>query len=205
MSGFTDLTGQKFGKLTVLKRVENDKRRRIQWLCECECGNKAVVRGDRLRSGNTKSCGCLRGKRIKGKFTGRVSGTRLYRIFNAMKNRCYDKNHKSYKEYGGKGIKICDEWLNDYSLFFNWAMNNGYNDTLTIDRIDNDLGYMQTNCRWVSMKEQNRNKSNCHFLTYMNETHCLTEWAEILNIPVHKITVGLKKGMTITEILNNAL
>lgn len=198
-----DLIGKKFGKLTVIKRVENDKGRNAQWLCKCECGNETLVRTERLKSGNTKSCGCLRGN-INSSGRG-WRRTRLYKILMAMKARCYNKNHKSFKDYGGRGIKICDEWLNDYVSFFNWSIENGYNDTLTIDRINNDSNYEPENCRWVPMKVQNRNKSNCHFITYENETHCLTEWSEILGIPIHKITYRLKRGISISKKFNNAL
>lgn len=192
-----DLTGQKFGNLTVLKFAYM-KKHKSYWRCLCDCGIEKVVRADKLKSGNTKSCGCIRHISNESRGWGK---TRLYRIYRAMRSRCTDKNHKSYKDYGGRGIKICDEWLDNSLSFYNWAMTNGYDDTLSIDRIDNNGNYEPSNCRWAAIKEQNRNNSNCHYLTYNNETHCLAEWAEILGISINKIHSCLKKGIDVFNII----
>lgn len=108
--------------------------------------------------------------------------TRLYSIYSHMKQRCYNKNDQAYKYYGRIGITICNEWLNDFMTFYDWSMSNGYNDTLTIDRIDVNKSYSPDNCRWVDMKTQQRNKKNNRNITINGETHCLSEWCEILNV-----------------------
>ena len=114
--------------------------------------------------------------------------TRQYRIWLQMKNRCFNKNTSRYKDYGGRGITVCDEWRNDFKAFYDWSMSNGYSDDLTIDRINNDGDYEPNNCRWVTMKVQNRNSRNCHTLTYNGETHTVTEWAEKLGVSRHLIS-----------------
>ena len=149
-----DLTGQKFGRLTVIER--HDKKR---WKCQCDCGNITYSDGYQLRKGITKSCGCYQ-KEAASK-THKIHGltrTRLYRIFYKMKERCYKPSNDNYKYYGGLGIKICDEWLNDFNAFAQWALSHGYADNLTIDRKDNAKDYCPENCRWITIQEQQRNK-----------------------------------------------
>lgn len=155
MSKLIDLTGQRFGRLTVVERVENDRSNQAHWMCRCDCGNVVVIRGDHLRNGRTKSCGCLNrdNKRIHGEH-----GTRLYNIWNNMKLRCYHPSSINFKHYGARGITICPEWLNDFKVFQHWALSHGYCDDLTIDRIDVNGNYEPVNCRWVTMKEQRRNR-----------------------------------------------
>lgn len=108
--------------------------------------------------------------------------TKLYNVWNTMRDRCYNKNNKRYKDYGGRGIAVCDEWRNDFMNFYNWSIQHGYNENLTIDRIDNNKGYSPDNCRWVTRKQQARNRrSNINF-TYNGETHCIVEWCELLGL-----------------------
>lgn len=156
MGKLIDLTGRQFGLLTVCRRSK-EKAVRVKWLCICQCGNKITVEGQHLRSGATISCGCYHkdelSKRIK---KHGYSETRLYSIWHGMKCRCFTKNHIAYAYYGGRGISICDEWL-DFMKFRKWALLNGYSDNLEIDRIDNALGYEPNNCRWVTHAENMKN------------------------------------------------
>ena len=186
-----DITGIKFGRLTALYRLHNYHKKGTYWLCVCDCGNLNEVYIGTLRSGHTKSCGCLNHEPTNLKH-GKHE-TRLYSIYCAMKKRCYNKNYHQYKDWGGRGITICDEWLNDFMDFYNWSMSNGYQNNLTIDRIDNDKGYSPSNCRWVDMKTQRRNSRRIRNITINGETHCLKEWCEILNLNYGKVSQRINK------------
>ena len=188
MGSFKDITGRVYGRLTVIDRVENDKHNQARWKCLCECGNYTVAVTSELNRGNVRSCGCL--NREISKMVNSKHGfkyTRLYKVWGGIKKRCYNQNCKSYKNYGGKGITMCDEWKNDFKSFHDWAFANGYDENAeymkcTIDRIDTNGNYEPSNCRWVDVKSQERNRKNNIFITYKNETHCIGEWAEILGI-----------------------
>lgn len=154
----------RFGNLTVLNRAPKGKRHHSMWLCKCDCNAETVVDTSSLRSGNTKSCGCITRKLLKESSTKHGKhGTRLYRIWKGMVSRCNCKGQSSYKHYGGRGISVCSEWLN-YESFDKWALENGYSDNLTIDRIDTDGNYTPKNCRWVTMEVQAKNKRNSRTL-----------------------------------------
>ena len=162
-----DLTGQKFGKLTALYPVP-DKAHRARWHCVCECGNEKDVLQQNLSDGHVRSCGCILSRssneRISdyNKSLGRESHhetkTRLYKIWIGMKSRCYYKASNAFKNYGGRGIIVCDEWIHSFKDFSEWAIKNGYDDSLTIDRIDPDGNYCPENCRWATMSVQEFNK-----------------------------------------------
>lgn len=208
MSKLKDLTGKKFGRLTVLYRLYNyHKRDSVYWICMCDCGNLVEVSGANLKKNNTKSCGCFQKETAAKRFTKHnKSNTRLYKTYNEMKSRCYNKNDKDYQYYGGRGIAVCDEWLDDFMNFYNWAMDNDYLDDLTIDRIDVDSDYSPDNCRWVDMKTQNRNTRRNRMIVINGETHCLSEWCEILNLDYNKInsrinTLGwsIKKALELED------
>lgn len=166
MAKAIDLTGQKFGRLTVLERTEN-KGIQVCWKCQCDCENITTTTSYHLRHGHTQSCGCLQKERtVKAHKTHGKLQTRLHGIWTGMKARCFNPNRKMYQYYGGRGIKVCDEWKDSFQAFYDWAMSNGYEDHLTIDRIDNDGNYCPENCRWVSVQTQNCNKrSGGHKLT----------------------------------------
>lgn len=194
MNNLKDLTGQKFGKLTVIKKIGTDKRYNTLWLCKCECGNDKIVARDKLVVGHTKSCGCARKEHaIKLNKIHGLSNTKIGYTWRGMKSRCYNPKNENYKNYGERGIKICDEWLNDFMNFYNWALNNGYKEDLSIDRIDPNANYEPSNCRWITLKEQARNTRRNHMITYNNETHCLAEWAEILSIDYNKLKYQMYK------------
>lgn len=194
MGKYVDLTGQKFGKLEVIKKsnLHNKKDKHAYWKCKCDCGNYCIVASHHLKNGNTKSCGCLN----NGK-----SHTRLYRIWTDIKCRCYRKVENSYCYYGGRGITVCDEWLQDFQAFYDWAMTNGYADNLTIDRINNDKGYSPDNCRWVTMKEQTNNRQSNHLITYEGKTQTIAQWAEELNIKQNTLLYRIRRGWSIEEAL----
>lgn len=157
-----DLTGEKFGRLTVISRDENDKYRCSHWRCRCDCGREKVISISNLRSGGTQSCGCLMIERTREKSTTHgMRNTRLYHIWISMKQRCNNRNNHAYKHYGGRGITICSEWLDKekgFINFYNWAMANGYADSLSIDRINPDGNYEPSNCRWANAQEQTDNR-----------------------------------------------
>lgn len=153
------MIGQKYNSLLILERVENGKNRQPRFKCLCDCGNETIVHKSNLISGHIKSCGCDRQKNARRLFTRHgLSGTRIYRIWVEMNHRCYLASDTSYQKYGAKGITVCDEWKNDFQTFYDWAIANGYSDELTIDQIDNDLGYSPNNCRWATYSQQNKNR-----------------------------------------------
>lgn len=174
----TEITGQKFGMLTVVGRAEN-RGKNTAWRCICDCGNEKDVLTHNLISGKSKSCGCARIntlKRVMTKHGGRR--TRIYGIFKGMCSRCYNDNNPAYHYYGGKGVKICDEWKNDFAKFREWSFENGYDETSSIDRINPNGGYCPENCRWVSPQKQQNNKLNSAFLIIDGEKLTVAEWAE---------------------------
>lgn len=183
MKKFQDLTGQRFGRLVALKRVEG-KNGRKEWLCQCDCGAIKAITAGALTSGETKSCGCLQkellSKRVK---THGKSNDRLYWVWRDMKLRCYVPSTNGYNRYGGEGKTVCKEWLDDFQSFYDWAVANGYDENkqsmqCTIERIDGNKGYSPENCRLATMKEQANNRRNNHFLEYKGKRQTMKQWAE---------------------------
>lgn len=188
-----NLVGQKINRLTVVRRVENSKANKVRFECLCECGNITVVVGSALLNDGTKSCGCLKNERVtKLKYRHGGCGTRLYRIWGAMHHRCQLGDDVLHKNYGNRGIFVCEEW-SDFPAFRDWAMSNGYRDDLSIDRVDNNGPYAPWNCRWASREEQANNVRRNHNVTYNGETHTVSEWARLVDIPYHTLLCRIGK------------
>lgn len=162
--------------MTVLEFAGINEKGRSLWLCECDCGNKKVVVGTELKRGKVKSCGCM-SRRINGLYK-----SRLYEIHHMMMCRCYTESTTGYEYYGGRGISVCEEWRNKengFINFYNWSIENGYSDDLTIDRIDVNGDYEPSNCRWITIQEQQNNKRNNHIISLNGEEHTISEWSRI--------------------------
>lgn len=181
MGKYIDITGQKFNKLTVLSKVQNLSSKKARWLCKCDCGNFTEVSGDNLRNGSVKSCGCLVVYNNKQRATHRKSNIRLYNIWRNMKARCNNSNNPSYKNYGGRGIKIYEKWA-DFEIFYDWAINNGYKEYLTLDRIDVNGNYEPNNCRWITLTEQSYNKRYNIYFYIDDKMKCLAELCKERNL-----------------------
>ena len=210
MSRIKDLTGMKLGMITVIEPYGRDKNGNCTYLCKCDCGNEKVITSRYLlntHNGTTRNCGCIAAKarsenmkKINGFYHGH-SKERLHRIYNSMKGRCLNQNNYDYQYYGGKGVSVCDEWLRSYEKFKDWAMSNGYQEDLTLDRIDVNGNYEPSNCRWVSMKVQSNNKTVSVYITHHGETHTLKQWSEITGINYSTICKRYQKGKSPDEIL----
>lgn len=182
--GSEDLVGKKFGRLTVVERLENDKSRKSRWLCKCDCGNTIIARGDHLRSGwHTQSCGCLhKEKSSKANKTHGDTGKRLYNIWTQMIARCdQPHNERAKRDYHDRGITVCSEW-HDYPTFREWALENGYRDDLSIDREDNDGNYCPENCRWADDDTQANNTSRNINITFNGKTMTLKQWSKEIGV-----------------------
>ncbi len=210
MSKAKNLTGRRYGRLVALRQIkkETDKKHAF-WECQCDCGNKAIVRKDSLENGNSKSCGCIlleRGYQKHG-----YSHTKLYSILYGMKERCYNPNHHAYASYGGRGIEICKEWLDDTESFIKWAYDNGYKEDLTknklsIDRIDVNGNYEPSNCRWVDKDVQNYNKRCTRKIFINGKEKTLLDLHNEYGIPIKTLRsryAKYKKGLCDIEYLTH--
>ena len=199
-----DLRGERIGLLTVLERADNiispSGHSEVMWKCQCDCGNIKIIRAATLRNGQ-KSCGCLKNNLFQNYNPRKKHGeskTRLYKIWMGMKKRCYQKNSKTYERYGGRGIIICDEWL-DFEKFRDWALSHGYNESLSIDRKDVNGNYEPTNCKWSTNKEQANNRRSSRIIEYKGEKKTLAEWADYLNVPYARLQARFDNGWSVQE------
>lgn len=207
MSKPLDLIGHRYGKLVAVRRVSGGKRGKSLWFCECDCGAKTIVVGTNLVRGLTRSCGCLNKAVTSERFAKhKLSAHRLYKIWTDMKKRCTNKSHKSFNDYGGRGIKVCDEWAHYFQRFYEWSICNGYEDTLSIDRIDVNGDYCPENCRWADRITQANNCRTNHYLTHNGETKTIAEWARALGMSDSVIRQRLSKlGWSVEKTLSTPL
>lgn len=205
-----DIIGQRFGRLTVISR-NGTLGGHSAWLCRCDCGNKKTVVLQNLKSGGVRSCGCLnkeiapeRGRRSKIGERSKIHGdfgTKLYGVWAAMKRRCFNPNAAYYADYGGRGITVCDEWL-EYPAFKEWAITTGYAEGMSIERIDVDKGYSPSNCAWIPLKEQNRNKRLTIHLDYQGRSYTIKELSELTGLSERTIEGRYRRGWDIEKIVS---
>lgn len=211
MPPFIDISGKRFGRWVVLRRVPSQNARTV-WECRCRCGTVAVVGSKELRNRQSRSCGCLKRDIVAKRNTihgnSKRSGySREYRAWQAAKTRCYNSHSAHYQNYGGRGIVMCDRWLHSFANFLSdmGRCPPGY----SIDRIDNDGPYSPDNCRWTNYVEQRRNQrphkrpTNTHLVTYQGSIHSVSEWARLLKIPVATLFGRLRRGWTVESVLRN--
>lgn len=204
MGNFIDLTGQKFGRLTVIERAPN-KGKQTMWRCICSCSDKniCITRGADLKNGVIVSCGCKKREWItKNNITHGRKGTRLYNIWVSMKQRCHNPNSLNYRTYGAEGKIVCDEWLHDFQAFYNWSMANGYKYDLTIERIDGTKGYSPENCKWATRKEQSNNTRRNFRVIYNGKEQTVKQLAEENNINYPKLLYRLNHNWSIEKALS---
>lgn len=208
MKVYKDLEGKTFGRLAVLWRhldiIREDGHKVWRWLAQCTCGKLCLVKGCELIAGRVSSCGCARREATilcnKRRSIHGEARSRLYTIWHCMKSRCYYKLDINYKNYGGRGISVCEEWKNSYTNFRAWALSNGYDDTLTIDRIDNDGNYQPNNCKWSTLKEQASNKRyKASKLSLTGE--CISVLAVKYGIPMRRLYSRLRYGWSLQRAL----
>ena len=192
-----DLTGRKFGFITVIRRSSNKgngKKSVVKWECKCKCGKEFSVKSDSLISGHTLSCGC------KKRVHGRSNKERLYQTWKNMRQRCNNPKRKDYPRYGGRGISICPEW-NDYKSFRSWALSNGYADNLSIDRIDVNGNYEPSNCRWADATIQANNARRNRIIEFEGKRYTMAEFARTNKLSYSALQHRLDRGWSIERII----
>lgn len=181
-----DIKGKRFGKLVALERVKNVGKK-VSWRCLCDCGKETNVLTTNLTTNRIKSCGCLKNQKlIERSTTHNQRHTKLYEVWKTMKQRCSNSNNKGYHNYGGRGINVCDEWKDNYQAFYEWSINNGYKEGLSIDRINNDGNYEPNNCRWVDKFIQNNNTRKNKLFTINGISKTIHQWSREYNVPVSR-------------------
>lgn len=197
-----EMIGNRYGRLVVIERAPS-QHGHAMWICKCDCGSVThPIGGSDLRGGEVQSCGCLHKEFLaKARTSHGMKGTRLYRIWQNMKNRCQTPSVPCYETYGGRGITVCEEWQHDFLPFHSWAMANGYADDLTLDRKDSNGNYCPENCRWVSRKAQANNFRKNVILEINGEKHTIAEWADISGIKYTTIYQRRLRGWTDDDLL----
>jgi hypothetical protein len=206
---FQNLTGLQFGRLTVLSYAGKAKNNSSLWLCRCICGTIKSIKTQNLKNGKSQSCGCRHKDIVSARFkksntTHGLSKTPIYHIWRSMKNRCTNPAVPSYPDYGGRGIKICDRWLNSFENFYE-DMGERPSNQHSIDRIDNNGDYEPSNCRWATRTEQNNNKRNIVRLTFNGKEQTLLEWSKELNISLTVLRDRVCRKWTVKQILSTPI
>ena len=206
MRNMIDLTGRRFGRLTVIRSEGKNKHGIYMWLCECDCGNTKVLSGSELRRGNVRSCGCLNRELARERLIKHgYSGTKIYAEWNKMIERCKDNGSYNGLKYANRGIKVCDLWLNDFEAFLEHVSclphygEPGY----SLDRIDNNGDYEPGNVRWADAVTQANNRTNNVRITYKGETHSMAEWARKLGMSYPKLQWRIYSGWPIEKALGD--
>lgn len=200
MPKFQDLSGQKFNYLKVIEHAGRNHIGKHMYLCKCDCGKTVIVRGEDIKSGNTKSCGCMRRQMtIDKNFKHGFAHTPMYNVWSEIKERCLNPNNKSYKNYGGRGIVMCEEWL-DY-MNFHRDMVSTYREGLTIERVGNDKGYSKSNCIWADINVQANNKRKNHFIEYAGERLTISQMARKHNMKPYIVQKRIYKGWSVEKAL----
>lgn len=195
-----NLLSVRSGRLTVISFYDKERNGHKRYLCKCDCGNYTVVRDTRIRNHETKSCGCISKEHLIEYNTKHgLSNSPLYIIYQGMMSRCYNPDLDGYHRYGGRGIKVCDEWLSDIENFIKWGKESGFKKGLTLDRIDNDGDYEPSNCRWVTSKIQSRNTVRNNRYSIENETRTLIEWCELHSINYRTVKSRLSRGWSFED------
>lgn len=201
MSKLIDLTGHKYGRLTVLERSTDPAHKRVHWRCRCDCGEELVVLAVSLRTGNTKSCGCFNSDSVSARMkTHGHGGTPEYYAWHGMIRRCTQPNHKSYKNYGGRGISVCSRWASSFERFLE-DMGPRPSAKHSIDRIDNDGNYEPENCRWADAKTQARNSRKVRRVTVSSEEMTLKEACKRAGLKYGTVASRMSRGQTVEEAL----
>jgi hypothetical protein len=197
LTRFIDLSGRAFGKLTAIVPVGLNKSRQYVWWCHCECGGNSIANGSNLLRGNTLACGCVRQVDLADRTRKHgMSKTRMFKIWTGVTKRCTNENCSSYNRYGGRGIEMCDRWKESFENFYG-DMKDGYADNLTLEREDPNGNYCKDNCKWATMIEQARNKTNSVFIEYNGQKKSMAEWAELKGVPSGTIGNRIRAGWSV--------
>lgn len=190
-----DLSNKKFYKLTAIRQVQS-RNNRTMWECICDCGNTTLVLTSNLTCGRVKSCGCLKNEKLINRNTiHNLRKTPIYEVWKTMKQRCFNPNNSSYKNYGGRGISVCEDWKYNFTSFYKWSMSNGYKKGLTIDRIDNNSNYCPENCRWVDRITQANNTRWNKLITIDGKVDTRANWLRYFNLDDYNFNKQLKLGL----------
>ena len=196
-----DFTNKRFGKIVCVKPLRVNNHKEVVWLCKCDCGNFCEKSSGAFKNiSKIASCGCMKGKKPHMTNLELKNYKPIHECYVNMKTRCYNPNYELYSRYGGRGIKVCDEWKNNFKEFYNWAIN-GWKKELTLDRINNDDDYKPDNCRWVDRVEQANNRHTNYLIKYKGEIKTMAQWSKILKIDYSFIQIRMYKNKTMEEVV----